>query len=491
MKKPSLFILFWFLLFSAQAQWWPEVRVTNDPNSSYSSIRRCVAANGDTVHIAWFDNSEGKYVINYVRSADAGLNWDTEQQLTYAIEYDQQPSIVASASYVHMVWMKHVLFTFFDDEIYYKKSTNVGTDWGSDIPLTNSGGLKYYPAIAISGPYVHVVWSDECYGDWEIYYIRSVDNGETWDEKYRLTNQPNLSRCPTVASSGAVVHVVWHDNRDGNTEIYYKRSSDNGTNWGEDTRLTLSSGNSRIPEIDVSGSFVNIVWQDDRSGDYEIYSISSMDGGLTWGQEQRLTYESSPSEFVCISVSGAESHLVWQDLRSGMNQIFYKNGHNYGTNWDEDERLINTLYNAYFPSVAFSGEWAHVVWYDERDGNYEIYCKNKYVENPIGINEESLDVEGMEWSIYPNPASSQLTIAPPPSLPQLGEGEREGADGRQQSRYYIKILNIQGYVMKEIENIASFPYIIDISGIINGIYFLQVIGVDGKTCSRKFLKMEE
>jgi hypothetical protein len=38
----------------------------------------------------------------------------------------------------------------------------------------------------------------------------------------RLTDNPSESREPSVAVSGAYAHVVWHDNRDGNWEIYYK-----------------------------------------------------------------------------------------------------------------------------------------------------------------------------------------------------------------------------------------------------------------------------
>ncbi len=43
---------------------------------------------------------------------------------------------------------------------------------------------------------------------------------------------------PVIAINGSVVHVVWSDERDGNYEIYYKRSTDGGVSWGADTRLT-------------------------------------------------------------------------------------------------------------------------------------------------------------------------------------------------------------------------------------------------------------
>jgi hypothetical protein len=88
-----------------------------------------------------------------------------------------------------------------------------------------------------------------------------------WQPDVRLTNNAALSltnqytngRC--VASSGDTVHVVWYDTRDGaSPEIYYKRSIDGGVNWGADTRITNNIYYSSNPSVAVSGSVVHIVW---------------------------------------------------------------------------------------------------------------------------------------------------------------------------------------------------------------------------------------
>jgi len=65
--------------------------------------------------------------------------------------------------------------------------------------------------------------------------------------------------------------VVWYDTRDGNSEIYYKRSTDGGSNWGVDTRLTNNPAASQFPFLSVSGQVVHVVWQDSRDGNFEIY----------------------------------------------------------------------------------------------------------------------------------------------------------------------------------------------------------------------------
>ena len=88
-----------------------------------------------------------------------------------------------------------------------------------------------------------------------------------WEPDQRLTNQTDssltsYSNAWCVAASGDNVHVVWYDNRDGNFEIYYKRSIDGGLTWGADTRLTNASAASWEPSIVVSGSILHVVWYD-------------------------------------------------------------------------------------------------------------------------------------------------------------------------------------------------------------------------------------
>ncbi len=67
------------------------------------------------------------------------------------------------------------------------------------------------------------------------------------------------------------MHTVWVDDRDGDNEVYYKRSTNGGISWEADTRLTNNSTNSQYPSVAVSGSAVHVVWNDDRDGNVEIY----------------------------------------------------------------------------------------------------------------------------------------------------------------------------------------------------------------------------
>jgi hypothetical protein len=64
---------------------------------------------------------------------------------------------------------------------------------------------------------------------------------------------------------------VWQDHRDGNAEVYYKRSTDGGLSWDPDTRLTNNSANSQFASVAVSGAVVHVVWEDGRDGNSEIY----------------------------------------------------------------------------------------------------------------------------------------------------------------------------------------------------------------------------
>ncbi len=54
-----------------------------------------------------------------------------------------------------------------------------------------------------------------------------------------------------------------------------------------------------------------------------------------------------------------------------------------GTTWETDTRLSNNTAHSYSSSIALSGSQAHIVWYDDRDGNNEIYYKRTVPPIPI------------------------------------------------------------------------------------------------------------
>jgi hypothetical protein len=432
MKKIYIFYLFLFLVFiynNLFAQWQPDVRLTNNSASSYTSLNNawCIASSGNILHVIWYDNRDGNWEIYYKRSTDAGASWGADTRLTNNSAISEFPSITVSGSNLHVVWVD---YRDGNDEIYYKRSTDGGVSWGADTRLTNNSANSRILSVSVFGQVVHVVWCDGRDGNFEIYYKRSTDGGVSWGADTRLTNNSADSYNPSVSVSGQVVHVVWYDERDGNWEIYYKRSTDAGVSWGADTRLTNNSANSYYPSVSVSGQVVHVLWSDNRDGNYEIYYRRSKDGGESWETDTRLTNNSANSYYPSVSVSGQVVHVVWHDNRDGNYEIYYKRSTDGGVNWGADTRLTNNSANSYYPSVSVSGSAVHVVWNDYRDGNYEIYYKRDTTGNPVGIININSEIP-KEFSLgqnYPNPFNPttkiKFEIRPPltPLLSKEGTG---------------------------------------------------------------------
>jgi len=62
-----------------------------------------------------------------------------------------------------------------------------------------------------------------------------VNGGKDFGQRQPLTQRDSHS--PSIAVEEGIVHVVWRDKRDGNDEIYYMHSGDNGATWEDRVRL--------------------------------------------------------------------------------------------------------------------------------------------------------------------------------------------------------------------------------------------------------------
>lgn len=413
-------VLFCFFTASnAFSQWQqPDIRLTNAAGFSTNSD---FASSGSFLHAVWQDTRDGNTEIFYKRSTNEGVNWEADVQLTNQPTSKALPTISATGSSVHIVWQENRTG---DVEIYYKRSTDNGITWESDVRLTNNSGVSQDPIIRAEGTSVNVIWRDTRSGTYEMFYKRSIDGGNTWSSDTMLTaHSTGLASLNSLAIYGSNLHIAWSDTRHNDDyEIFYKRSTNGGISWGEDTRLTNELRISESPSVTCNSSGVHIAWIDLRDSNInaEVYYKRSTDNGNSWGADTRLTvyaYAGNPS----ILLSGSIVHVIWGVLPSG-SEIHYKRSSNSGNTWETSTQLSTSFSGAYYANLAVTGSKTHVIWHDVRNGstNSEIYYDYNPTGNTIGISTISTEVPAA-FSLsqnYPNPFNPVTNIKF--SLPAAG-----------------------------------------------------------------------
>ena len=304
--------------------------------------------------------------------------WTTNKQITNTLGDSKYPAIAVDGSNIYVVWQDNTP-DLLNEEIYFKRSVDGGVTWKTNKRLTNNAGGNYdsqYPAIAVDGLNIYVVWEDTTPGNYEIYFKKSVDGGATWETNKRLTSNAGVSYAPAIAVDGSNIYVVWQDNTQGDEEIYFKRSVDGGVTWKNDRRLTNNTGYSQNPAIAVNGSNIYVVWVDYTPGNPEIYFKRSVDGGATWKTDKRLTKNAAYYQYPAIAVDGPNIYVVWTDDTPGNLEIYFKKSTDGGSTWKQT-RLTNDSLGSQYPAIAADGSNVYIVWQNfiSMPPNYEIYFK--------------------------------------------------------------------------------------------------------------------
>jgi hypothetical protein len=188
---------------------------------------------------------------------------------------------------------------------------------------------------------------------------------------------------PGAALSGETIHLVWGDFRDGvsvpEVEIYYKRSDDGGSTWTDDRRMTWNHLPKGIPCIAAEGPNVLIVWMDARDDNWEIYFARSRDGGITWSPDTRLTENAGVSEVPVVEIVGDIVHVAWAESALPVGQPGTVDGYEEryirstdgGTTWSDVMVLTDAPKSSLDPSLVAVGDTVHLAWPDRRDSDAE------------------------------------------------------------------------------------------------------------------------
>ncbi len=245
--------------------------------------------------------------------------------------------------------------------------------WGDDVRLTNASGaslLSYNFASSIAvgaDDAVHVVWYDSRDGESQIYYKRSLDGGNTWQADIRLVADGTRREHPAIAASGSMVYVAWHERRGTDFGFYVvtARSLDGGATWQPPVTLT-DTAKSAHPSLTAAGDRVQLVHHENASGYTEIEHVVSADRGATWSTPTQISSSPYESWVGNVTTSGDEVIVSWVDYRDANEEEYTRRSRDGGVTWGAITRVSDDPADSWAPSVAISGDVAHHFWFDRR-----------------------------------------------------------------------------------------------------------------------------
>jgi len=315
--------------------------------------------------------------------------------------------------------------------------------WGDDgVPVCTAIKNQSFPeVICSSGSDVVIAWQDYREGYADIYAQKLDRNGTAqWDKDgIPVCNASVNQLVPRLISDGSgAVFVTWYDYRSGQGEDIYaqKIGSDGQIAWEKDgVPICTSEGTQWYPKI-ISGSMADglggviIVWDDKRSGFYDIYCQRIDSKGQPVWQGNGLPICTAPEnqEYSEIASDSSGFVMTWQDYRNGNADV-------YAQKIDSSGRLLwktngipicNILGGQERPKIA-GGKEVMITWEDYRNGpiNSNIFaqkvskdgemlwgkygvpiCENKEKQENPGIISDGNEGAIIYWEDYRNPKPS-------------------------------------------------------------------------------------
>jgi len=409
--------------------WGPVAALTASHLAAYSAV----ALSGLTAQIVWGDGRSGFTEVFTRHSSDGGASWGEERQVSAGHRAASWvPTVEVAGEAVHVAWVDT---QDGNEEEYYRRSTDSGRTWEPVLRLTRNAASSWAPSLAVAGSRVHLVWFDQrdspvqpaaaeaeldgilrqlglpylpepagvlvpnpleearrrcgekaqeieaaapawAAAGGDVAQLQAILNevqalgaqGATYlvkerklDEALRLLGlvyhlhpfpdvpliasidamqirvadklQQVFAAAPAWVAGGgdpvaleAELHAFQQHFEQSlhEWEIYTRRSDDGGHTWGPIVRLTRTPGLSQRPSVVADGDHVTLLWFDDRDGNLEIYAKESADGGDTWSADRRLTRAPGDSRNVSVATAGGELYAVWYDERDGNPEIYFK-----------------------------------------------------------------------------------------------------------------------------------------------------------------------
>jgi hypothetical protein len=302
-------------------------------------------------------------------------------------------------------------------DIYAQRYNSAGITLGSNFKVNDDTGTagQFYPDIAVcgSGDFI-ITWYDQRNGNYDIYAQRYDSSGTLLGSNFKVNDDMKSASqaVPAIASdSEGCFVIVWQDYRSGHWDIYAQRYNSSGTPLDANSKVNDDAGTTvqGAPDIamDGSGNFI-IAWHDDRDGSFDIYAQRYNSAGTPLSSNFKVNDDAGTSDqgHPTIFADGFGNFiLTWDDGRGGNRDIHAQRYDSSGTPLGANFKVNDDSGTATqdYPAIAADGTGNFIItWHDERNENEDIYAQRcDSSGTPLGANFKVNDDPGTTYQRNP------------------------------------------------------------------------------------------
>jgi len=244
----------------------------------------------------------------------------------------------------------------------------------SPLNLSNSSRESVSPAILASDNNVYVAWIEVGWNSSDVYFRKSSDSGLNFGKPMVLSASYGAPiNGLQMSLDESSVYVVWYETVGRSVSINLAKSSNNGDTFSRTPVKNVSNEVLWPLKLASADGSVYIMWSEanSTSGEettaYSIFLARSTDKGNSITEIKPFQTNGGPSAFRDVVAKGKNVYVMWHTTGPNReHRVFFEKSSDNGRTFGETTRLDRNksleLHYATNGNLAISGNYVYAIW---------------------------------------------------------------------------------------------------------------------------------
>lgn len=365
--------------------------------------------------IAWINYDFGVFATYFQRYDMSGTMQGDNQKVNNDIESPRlyNPAIAMDDSGgIAVAWQSEKIGQRYRYDLYLQQFDANGERRGSNQHVNVDTGSAWLEsqslAMAANGDFA-IVWADNRQGNSDIYFQRYDDSGNRFEKNQKANDDTGSARqrfAKIAMEENGDFILAWLDTRNGNADVYFQRYNSSGDILGNNQQVTDQArdfGQTPSVAVDGAGNFVIAFGQQrsENSWEKDIYFQRYDASGARQGKKQQVNdFSDDGGQSPAIAMDNNGNFVIaWDDLRNESNNIYFQRFDTSGGKQGGNQKVSEHEGSQSRPEIVMHSSGNFIIaWDDGRDGDRDIYFQRYDVSGSRQANNQKAnDDTGSEF----------------------------------------------------------------------------------------------